>query len=141
MNIAARILRNTLSNWVGMFINTTILVLLIPYLLRNLGNEQYGIYQIVVPVIQYLALLELGLRGSVSRFATKYIAAEDIKSLNSVISTSFFIFLAIGFVIVLISVVLGLLSPHFFNISKQYERGAFYVFAALGFNSVVCFVF
>lgn len=140
MSIATRILKNTLSNWAGMLINTIILVLLTPYLLRNLGNERYGIYQIVVPVIQYLILLELGLRGSVSRFASKYIAAKDIKSLNSVVSTTFFIFLAIGLIIMLISVVLGFLSPHFFSISKQYEQGALYVFAALGFNSVVSFL-
>lgn len=140
MSITSKVLKNTLSNWAGMLINTAILLLLTPYLLRHLGDERFGIYQIVLPIIQYLILLELGLRGSVVRFASKYIAAKDTQSLNSVISTTFYICLSIGLITIAVSFVLGLLAPSFFGISEVYHRGVLYLFLAIGFSTTVSFL-
>lgn len=140
MSMASKVLKNTLSNWAGMLINTVILLLLTPYLLRHLGDERYGIYQIVVPIVQYLILLELGLRGSVARFASKYIAAKDTQSVNNVISTTFYICLSIGLITIAISFVLGLLASGFFNISEIYRQQVLFLFLGVGFSTVTSFL-
>jgi O-antigen/teichoic acid export membrane protein len=140
MSIAKTILKNTLSNWMGMLINTVILVLLTPYVLGHLGDERYGMYQIVVPVVQYLILLEGGLRGSVARFASKYIATKDVRSLNTVISTTFYVCLFTGLAVIAVCSVLGLLAPDFFNISEIYRQQVLFLFLAVGFHTAVSFL-
>ena len=86
MSLVKTIISNTLSNWVGMGLSTILSIVLTPFLLSHLGAERYGIYQIVFPITQYLILLELGLRGSIARFASKHIYAQDIKSLYKLVS-------------------------------------------------------
>jgi O-antigen/teichoic acid export membrane protein len=140
MNVAKTVFKNTLSNWMGMLISTAILFFLTPYALRHLGDERYGIYQIVMPVVQYLILLEAGLRGSIVRFASRHIAAKDVPSLNTVISTTCCISLSIGLVTIAISYFLGLLAPDFFNISEVYRRQVLFLFLAVGFNTAASFL-
>ncbi|MHC4474816.1 MAG: oligosaccharide flippase family protein [Planctomycetota bacterium] len=139
MSVARTILKNTLSNWMGMLINTVILLSLTPYVLGHLGDERYGIYQIVVPVVQYLILLEAGLRGSIVRFASRYIAAKDALSLNTVISTTFCVCLFTGLATMAVCFVLGLLAPDFFNVSEAYRQQVLFLFLAVGFHTAVLF--
>ena len=43
-----------------------------PYLLRMLGQSEYGLYSLVASVISYLTLLDLGLGNAVVRYTAKY---------------------------------------------------------------------
>jgi len=140
MSIARTVLKNTLSNWAGMIVATVVNILITPYVLKHLGDERYGIYQIVSSVIRYLILLELGIRGSVARFASKYIQAYDAKSLNEVISTTFMLCCAFGTVVMGLSFILGLLAPHFFDISAAYRTQSLFMFVGLGISTVVSFL-
>ncbi len=140
MSIAKTILKNTLSNWAGMVINTVIMLMLTPYLLRHLGDERYGIYQIVMNVIQYLILLEFGLRGGIARFASKFIAAQDIESLNKTLSSTFFLGISIGGITLVISYILGRLAPSFFDISQEYHQQVIIVFVAMGIHTALSFI-
>ena len=123
MNLKKNIFKNTLSNWAGIGINILIIMALTPYLLKSLGNERYGIYQIIVPITQYLILLELGMRGAIARYASKYIADKDILSLNKVISTTFVIGCCTGLIALIVCYFLGLQASSFYS---QSYIAAFY---------------
>lgn len=137
MSIARTILKNTLSNWVGMFILTIVTILITPYVLKHLGDERYGVYQIVFSVMHYVVLLEFGIKGSVARFSSKYIHARDLSSLNSVISTVFFFYFCIGTLMVLTGFFLGLLAVRFFGISDIYRRQVLLLFVGLGISTMI----
>jgi O-antigen/teichoic acid export membrane protein len=140
MSITKKILKNTLSNWTGMMVNVVVLILLTPYLLKHLGDECYGIYQMIVPVVQYLVLLEFGLRGSIARFASGHIAAKDSKGLNSVISTTFYMCILLSVVIMLLCTALGFSAPLFFEISEEYVQQVLYMFWGMGLYTIMSFM-
>lgn len=117
-----------------MLISTIITVLLTPYILKNLGQERYGTYSIVFAVMQYLVLLEFGIRGAVARFAAKYIQGDDPDSLSGVISAAMTYSMCLGWLSVLLSLIIGFWALDFFHISSEYRRQAMILFAASGFN-------
>ena len=50
-----------------------------PYLLRMLGQSEYGLYSLVASVISYLTLLDLGLGNAVVRYTAKYRAEGKVR--------------------------------------------------------------
>lgn len=134
MSLAKTVLRNTLSNWTGMILTTIITVLLTPYILKHLGQERYGTYSIVFAIMQYLVLLEFGIRGAVARFAAKYIHAEDPDSLSSVISGTMMFGVVLGAVSIILSYVIGLIALNFFHVSPDFRNQTLILFLASGIN-------
>lgn len=52
-------------------------LLFTPFLIRSLGQAEYGVYQLVFSITSYLVLLDLGVGGSVIRYMSKYRADGD----------------------------------------------------------------
>lgn len=50
---------------------------LTPFLIRSLGQAEYGVYSLVLSVVTYLGLLDMGVGNSVVRFVSKYKANKD----------------------------------------------------------------
>ncbi|HNZ41403.1 MAG TPA: oligosaccharide flippase family protein [Clostridia bacterium] len=140
MNLARMILKNTLSNWTGMAVATAITILITPYILTQLGQERYGIYNIVFAVMQYLVLLEFGIRGAVARFASKYIQAKDSTALSSVISLAILFSLIIGLIAIGLSVLIGYAALDFFHVSSLYQTQTLILFVASGLNLMLSFL-
>lgn len=60
-----------LSN-ILMFLETLSSLIYTPYMLRMLGQAEYGVYTLVLSATSYLTLLDLGMRNAVVKFASKY---------------------------------------------------------------------
>ena len=91
-------------NYVVIILNTVVGLLYTPYMLRMLGQSEYGLYSLVASVIAYLTVLDLGLGNAVVRYTSKY-RAEN----NQVAQYKMFgMFLLLYFVISIIVVVIGM---------------------------------
>ncbi|HIR11820.1 MAG TPA: oligosaccharide flippase family protein, partial [Candidatus Fimenecus excrementavium] len=55
-------------------------MLFTPFLIRTLGQAEYGVYQLVTSLTSYLVLLDLGVGNSVIRYVAKYRADNDIQA-------------------------------------------------------------
>jgi O-antigen/teichoic acid export membrane protein len=63
--------------------------LLAPVVVHSLGNTGYGLWTLVLSMTGYFGLLDLGIRSSVGRFVTRYIALNDSQRVNRTASTAF----------------------------------------------------
>lgn len=61
-----------LLNYCILFLNTLLCLAYTPYMLRMLGQEEYGLYSLVASVISYLTLLDLGFGNAIIRYTAKY---------------------------------------------------------------------
>lgn len=52
-------------------------LLITPFVIRTLGQAEYGVYKLAAAVNAYLLLLDLGLGNAITRFVAKYRATED----------------------------------------------------------------
>lgn len=59
-------------NYVVILLNTLVGLLYTPYMLRMMGQSEYGLYSLVSSVISYLTVLDLGLGNAVIRYTAKY---------------------------------------------------------------------
>lgn len=59
-------------NYVVILLNTAVGLLYTPYMLRMMGQSEYGLYSLVASVIAYLTVLDLGLGNAVIRYTAKF---------------------------------------------------------------------
>ena len=98
---------------------TTILtgILYTPVMLRLLGQNEYGLYQLVYSVVSYLGLLSLGFGSSYIRFYSRYKVNNDGKGIAKLNG----MFMIIFSIISLISILCG--SILIINIENVFSTG------------------
>ena len=103
-----------------MAITFAVAVFMTPIVLHRLGNEQYGIWAFlgIFSVLGYFSLLDMGMQGTAIKYIAEFHAKNDSKSLNQVINSVIFFFLAVGFVgAVFLLIINNLFLATFFKIS------------------------
>lgn len=89
-------------------------MLFTPFLIRTLGQAEYGVYQLVTSLTSYLVLLDLGVGNSVIRYVAKYRADNDIQAQKKFLGVTTIYYLLIAFVALGISTVILVLFPTVF---------------------------
>jgi O-antigen/teichoic acid export membrane protein len=88
---------------VGLYaVNILVAFFMAPFLVRTLGNLNYGLWDIVIGFIGYMGLLDLGMGPAVVRYVSAAEAENDRDKLNAIVSSAFFFFLCVGLVAFLI---------------------------------------
>lgn len=124
--------RNTLLNLVGQGLPLIVAVATMPYVIRGLGPERFGILALSWVVLSYLGFFNLGL----GRAATKYVAEELGRGgESSVQAITWTVVLAQTALGILAGLVLVLLTPvlvtRILNIAEGYQEEAILTFYLL----------
>lgn len=127
----------------SIIINTLIQLLYTPFLIRMLGQSEYGLYSLVSSIIGYLTVLDLGFGNAIIVYTSKYRAQkkyEEEKKLHGMFRIIFFI---IGIVATLMGLVLFSNVDNIFgNTMTDSELGkARIMMLILTFNLAVTFPF
>lgn len=80
--------RNIFSGWITLVVEIAIAFLLTPYIIFKLGAATYGIWSLMISVIGYLGLVDIGIRGSVGRYINHYLALKENRAVSEVVGTS-----------------------------------------------------
>lgn len=83
-------------NYVVIILNTLVGLLYTPYMLRMMGQSEYGLYALVASVIGYLTVLDLGLGNAIVRYTAKYRAEGEKKEQYEMFGMFLILYLAIG---------------------------------------------
>ena len=75
-----------------------------PFLLRKLGQTEFGLYSLAASVISYLLLLDLGFQGSIVRFVAKFRAENKTHKLYEMLGMFFVIYCVLALIIAIIGV-------------------------------------
>lgn len=103
-------------NYVIIGLNALVGLLYTPFMLRCLGQNEYGLYSLVASIIAYLTLLDFGFGPAVVRYTAKYCAEGKVKEQQSLFGLFFTLYSIIG----LIAFGIGLLL--YFNIDWLFDR-------------------
>jgi len=110
------IARNVLFNWFGTIANLAVGFFLSPFIIHRLGNVVYGVWVLAIGVVAYLGLLDLGMQSAVLRFVSKGHTQNDHQGASEAISAALWVRIQISALILLVSVGLAAVFPHFFKI-------------------------
>lgn len=67
----------TVLSYLSLFLGTLVSLLYTPVMLQRLGQSEYGVYNLVLPVVSYLNLLSFGLGSAYTRYYSRYKVEED----------------------------------------------------------------
>ncbi|HEV2990940.1 MAG TPA: oligosaccharide flippase family protein, partial [Candidatus Angelobacter sp.] len=73
------VVRNVISNWGSYVIAMGVNFFLSPYVVNHLGNVTYGVWTLLLSLTGYLGLLDLGVRGAVTRYVARFHTETDHK--------------------------------------------------------------
>jgi len=99
-------------SYISIIVNTLIQLLYTPFLLRNLGQSEYGLYSLAASIIGYLTILDLGFGNAIVVYTSKYRAQKKEKEEKKLHGMFNIVFKIIG----IISAILGLIL--FINVNN-----------------------
>lgn len=101
-------IKSVLLNWTGKLLSFVIIFVLTPIFIRELGDEQYGVWAIIMSFSGYYAISHFGILGAIVKFLAEFHATEDEDQFNRIFVTGGCIFcVAAGIVVVASSCVAG----------------------------------
>jgi O-antigen/teichoic acid export membrane protein len=136
----ARVGANVMSNWGNYVFTAIVSFFLAPFVVGHLGASGYGVWTLVVSLTGYLGLLDMGVRGAVTRYVAKYHAQEEHEEVGRIVSSAFVIFVSVGVLAILTSIGLALFAIPHFSIPAAYVAQARVVLVVGGLNVAVSLI-
>ena len=90
-------------------------LLLTPFIIRTLGQSEYGVYKLAVSINAYLLLLDLGVGNSVIRYLAKYRTAKAHEDARKFLGVAMLYYLVIGILTLVVGGVLTAGFPYAFS--------------------------
>lgn len=116
LNSGSQLKIGAILNYAIIVLNTVVGLLYTPYMLRMMGQSEYGLYSLVASVISYLTILDLGFGNAIIRYTAKYRAENKVKEQYEMFGMFFVLYSVIGVISFLIG--LGL----YFNVDVLFQN-------------------
>lgn len=100
----------------SIILNNIIGLLYTPFMLRMMGQSEYGLYSLVASIIAYLTILDLGFGNAIVRYIAKYRAENKVSEQYDLLGMFFRLYLIIGG----IAFIIGLIF--YFNANSLFAR-------------------
>lgn len=104
-----------LLSYVLMIFEVLSTLLLTPFIIRTLGQAEYGVYKLVVSINAYLLLLDLGIGNAIIRYITKYRIEHNETKERQFLAVANIFYIVIAFIAIIAGIILVVLFPLVFS--------------------------
>lgn len=133
------ILLNTSSNVLILFVKMALTFIMAPILIRNLGNYDYGLWEMFAAVIGYMGMLDLGIKPAISRFTAQHSARDEGEELQTLYSSAFLFMCFVGLMLAIAFIIWGLVFPN--SLAQEGTESERYALLCFIFAAQFVFVF
>lgn len=105
-----------LLSYISIILNNIIGLLYTPFMLRMMGQSEYGLYSLVASVVAYLTILDFGFGNAIVRYTAKFRAENRLKEQYEMFGMFLFLYSVIGIFTLLMGLCL------YFNVDFLFER-------------------
>lgn len=102
-------------SYVSIGLNNIVGLLYTPFMLRMMGQSEYGLYSLVASVVAYLTVLDLGFGNAIVRYTAKFRAEGKTSEQYEMFGMFFLLYIGIGILALLVG--LGL----YFNVDYLFD--------------------
>ena len=92
--------------YINMFLNIIIALLYTPFMLKLMGESEYGLYSLIVSIISYLSILDLGFGNAMIRFVSRSQARKDNNE-QKINGIFLFLYTIIGGIALIIGIIIS----------------------------------
>jgi O-antigen/teichoic acid export membrane protein len=136
-NRSRYILMNTLSSYGRDIVDTLAFLILIPFIIKTLGKESFGLWSLIWSFLAIFELADLGFAASVIKYVADARGKGDEQRLKEIVCTLFWIYVFLG-ALVMAGIASSLLFfNHIFQIPPDQALMANAVLLILGFRSAL----
>ncbi|MCM5663413.1 oligosaccharide flippase family protein [Galbibacter mesophilus] len=114
--------KGAILNYVTIFLTNAVGLLLTPFIIRHLGDAEYGLYTLIGAFVGYISVLDFGLNNTIVRFVAKYRAEKNRLKEENFLGTTMLIYAFISFLIVVIGGICYLNLESIFSESLSLEQ-------------------
>lgn len=114
--------KGVIFSYILMFVEAISSIVFTPYLIKCLGQEEYGIYGLVASITAYLYLLDLGVGNAIIRYMAKFRFKKDRISEKNLLAITIIFYLLIGIVIISVGEIIKESIPQLFNVGLNSEQ-------------------
>ncbi|CAM1350619.1 lipopolysaccharide biosynthesis protein [Tenacibaculum crassostreae] len=93
-------------SYITIILTNIVGLVLTPFIIKKLGDAEYGLYTLIGAFVGYISVLDFGLNNTIVRFVAKYRAEKDKQGEESFLGTTMFIYGIISLVILFCGVLL-----------------------------------
>lgn len=104
------VVKNGLINYGGQAISMVALLLLVPYMIRHLGQDGYGIWALVGTFIAQGSLFDLGFASAITKFVSEYESRGELADSRGLVSAAALFYVMLSLLVVVAGF---LVAPHF----------------------------
>lgn len=114
MNESAERKSGAILSYFSIIISTVVQLVYTPFLIRMLGQSEYGLYSLVASIIGYLTVLDLGFGNAIVVYTSKYRAQAKYDEEKKLHGMFRIIFIVLGIIVALLGLIL------FFNVDNLF---------------------
>jgi O-antigen/teichoic acid export membrane protein len=127
-----RLLRNTVSNYVGKFAGMIAWFLLTPFILGQLDPVLFGLWVLVGSIFAYGSLLDLGIAEAVTKYIAEFQAKGQLEQASRLVATALALYAILALLITAASVAVAPIFPRIFNVSDELRQTAYWLVVLSG---------
>ena len=89
-------------SYITLGINCGISIFFTPFMIRVLGENEYGLYQMIGAFAGYLSILDMGMSSAVTKYVTKYYRLKERKKEENFLALMVLYYTVISFLVLLL---------------------------------------
>lgn len=127
-----QIVRNVSSSWLAVAVNVVVGIFLSPIVLHYLGDSAFGIWVLIFSITGHYGLFDLGIRASIVRYVSRFVATKDDEGLNRLVSTSLFAYSCIAVLTLAATIAFAPYVDTLFRIPAEFHSTAQWLLILVG---------
>lgn len=108
--------RGALLSYINIALTNVIGLIITPFMVRSLGDSEYGLYTLIGAFVGYISIMDLGLNNTIVRYVAKYRALADITGERKFLGTAMIIYCVISLLVVILGTVF------YFNLDVIFDK-------------------
>jgi|GEM_PF-1779959 O-antigen/teichoic acid export membrane protein len=114
---------------------------LTPYLVEKLGNDMYGLNQLLLQTIGYFSIAEMGIGLSLSVLLYKELISENTDNINALLSAAHRTYIVIAIIIAIAGTIFSFYIRPIFSLQIEYSLYAQVAFLLYILSAVLTYLF
>lgn len=126
-------------SYITLAVNSALGIFFTPFMIRKLGEGEYGLYQLIGAFAGYLSILDMGMSSAITKYVTKYYQKQETEEQENFLAVMIIYYAMISVIILIIAGIMfqymGILFSN--SLSDEELKKAKVMFVFLVFNVIV----
>lgn len=128
---------NTLTGWVASACRMAIALVLVPFLIKTLGRDGYGLIGLMGVIVSFSTVADLGLRQALGRELSEKVAHQDANGFRKLSSTALALYLGVASLLIAAGWVLAPWFTVVFKVPEHLRIAAIWMIRLYGSGSLL----